>query len=307
MNLQGSAVDYRRIQHFLAAVRHGNLTEAAATLDISQPALSKSINALEKSIGARLLERGRFGVRPTPYGEALLARGNVIEAELRNAQSEIDAMKGARRGHVLIGCGPTEANRLLPQAIAKLHRSHPELRVTALYGLNESLMPWVKQGEVDFALSSVPMQTTDAELTHERLFIESGVVVARVGHPLARKRNLSMAELARHPWVLPRRREMERRALDDLFVAHGLEVPDAVVETTSTVLMKSMLMQSDFLTFLPRELIYWELQAGQLTTLALSGPTWNRAVGITRRARGSLNLASKVLIESLKEAAKKFG
>jgi len=288
-------------------VRHGNLTEAAATLDISQPALSKSINALEKSIGARLLERGRFGVRPTPYGEALLARGNVIEAELRNAQSEIDAMKGARRGHVLIGCGPTEANRLLPQAIAKLHRSHPELRVTALYGLNESLMPWVKQGEVDFALSSVPMQTTDAELTHERLFIEYGVVVARVGHPLARKRNLSLAELARHPWVLPRRREMERRALDDLFVAHGLEVPDAVVETTSTVLMKSMLMQSDFLTFLPRELIYWELQAGQLTTLALSGPTWNRAVGITRRARGSLNLASKVLIESLKEAAKKFG
>jgi len=300
-------MDYRRIQHFLAAVRHGNLTEAAANLDISQPALSKSINALEKSIGARLLERGRFGVRPTPYGEALLARGNVIEAELRNAQSEIDAMKGARRGHVLIGCGPTEANRLLPQAISKLNRSHPDLRLTVLYGLNEALMPWVKQGEVDFALSSVPMQATDAELVHERLFIESGVVVARVGHPLAKKRNLSMAELARYPWVLPRRREMERRALDDLFVAHGLQVPDAAIETTSTVLMKSMLMQSDFLTFLPRELIYWELEAGQLTTLALSGPTWTRAVGITRRNRGSLSVASKVLIEALKDASKAFG
>ena len=300
-------MDYRRIQHFLAAVRHGNLTEAAATLEISQPALSKSIKALEKSIGARLLERGRFGVRPTPYGEALVTRGNMIEAELRNAQSEIDAMKGARRGHVLIGCGPTEANRLLPLAIAKLNRSNPDLRITALYGLNESLMPWVKQGEVDFALSSVPMQTIDPELTHERLFTESGVVVARVGHPLAKKRNLSMAELARHPWVLPRRREMERRALDDLFLAHGLTIPDAVVETTSTVLMKSMLMQSDFLTFLPRELIYWELQAGQLTTLALSGPTWDRAVGITRRARGSLNVASRVLIEALREAAAKFG
>jgi DNA-binding transcriptional LysR family regulator len=299
-------MDYRRIQHFLAAVRHGNLTEAAADLEISQPALSKSIKALEKSIGARLLERGRFGVRPTPYGEALVARGNVIEAELRNAQSEIDAMKGARRGHVLLGCGPTEANRLLPLAINKLNRSHPDLRITVLYGLNETLMPWVKQGEVDFALSSVPMQATDPELAHERLFIESGVVVARVGHPLARKRNLSMAELARYPWVLPRRREMERRALDDLFVAHGLDLPDAVVETTSTVLMKSMLMQSDFLTFLPRELIYWELQAGQLTTLALSGPGWARAVGITRRARGTLNVAGKVLVEALKEAAGKF-
>jgi len=299
-------MDYRRIQHFLAAVRHGNLTEAAADLEISQPALSKSIKALEKSIGARLLERGRFGVRPTPYGEALVARGNVIEAELRNAQSEIDAMKGARRGHVLIGCGPTEANRLLPLAITKLNKSHPDLRVTVLYGLNEALMPWVKQGEVDFAISSVPMQATDPELTHERLFIDSGVVVARVGHPLARKRNLSMAELARYPWVLPRRREMERRALDDLFVAHGLDLPDAAIETTSTVLMKSMLMQSDFLTFLPRELIYWELQAGQLTTLALAGPGWARAVGITRRARGTLNVAGKVLVEALKEAAGKF-
>jgi len=299
-------MDYRRIQHFLAAVRHGNLTEAAADLEISQPALSKSIKALEKSIGARLLERGRFGVRPTPYGEALVARGSVIEAELRNAQSEIDAMKGARRGHVLLGCGPTEANRLLPLAISRLNKSNPDLRITVLYGLNEALMPWVKQGEVDFALSSVPMQATDPELSHERLFIESGVVVARLHHPLAKKRNLSMTELARYPWVLPRRREMERRALDDLFLAHGLELPDAAIETTSTVLMKSMLMQSDFLTFLPRELIYWELQAGQLTTLALAGPSWTRAVGITRRARGSLNVASRVLVEALRESAAKF-
>ncbi|MDB5803849.1 MAG: hypothetical protein JWN73_1171 [Betaproteobacteria bacterium] len=301
------AMDYRRLQHFLAAVRHGSLTEAAATLEISQPALSKSINALEKSIGARLLERGRFGVRPTPYGEALLARGNVIEAELRNAQSEIDAMKGAHRGHVLLGCGPTEANRLLPRAIGRINRSHPELRITVLYGLNEALMPWVKQGEIDFALSSIPPHAADPELAHDHLFTESGAVVARLHHPLAKKRNLSMADLARYPWVLPRRREMERRALDDLFLAHGLELRDAAIETTSTVLMKSMLMQSDYLTFLPRELIYWELEAGQLTTLALSGPRWNRAVGITRRARGSLNIASRVLIEALKEEARKFG
>ena len=175
-----------------------------------------------------------------------------------------------------------------------------------LYGLNEALMPWVKQGEIDFALSSVPMQPTDPELAHERLFIESGVVVARVGHPLARKRSLTMAELARYPWVLPRRREMERRALDDLFLAHGLELPEAAIETTSTVLMKSLVMQSDFLTFLPRELIYWEVQAGQLTTLALGGPSWSRAVGITKRNRGSLSVASKVLVEALRDAAKAF-
>ena len=140
---------------FLAAVRHGNLTEAAAELGVSQPALSKSIKALERAVGVRLLDRGRFGVAPTPAGEALLQHGQVVEAELRSAVSTIDALKGARGGHVLVGCGPTEANRLLPQALLRLGETHPGLRVTALYGLNESLMPWVQLGEVDFA--PVPM------------------------------------------------------------------------------------------------------------------------------------------------------
>jgi DNA-binding transcriptional LysR family regulator len=300
-------MDYRRVQLFLAAVRHGSLTEAAAELEISQPALSKSLKALEKSLGVRLLERGRFGVSPTPYGEALVSHGNAIEAELRNALAEIDALKGATRGHVLVGCGPTEANRLLPQALLVLMGSHPELKVTVLYGLNESLMPWVKNGEVDFALSSVPALATDADLAHDQLFSETGVVVARSGHPLARRRSVTPADLLGQRWILPRRRELERLAFDDLFRAHDLEPPDAAVETTSTVLMKAVVMQSDVLTFIPRELIWWEEQAGQLLPLKVPGGDWVRSVGITRRRRGSMSPAARLLIEALKTTAVDFG
>jgi DNA-binding transcriptional LysR family regulator len=300
-------MDYRRIQLFLAAVRHGNLTEAAAELEVSQPALSKSIKALEKSLGVRLLERGRFGVRPTPYGEALLVHGTAVEAELRNAVSEIDALKGATRGHVLLGCGPTEANRLLPLALLRLAKSHPDLRVTVLYGLNEALMPWVKLGEVDFALSSVPERASDPDLAHEKLFTETGAVVARSGHPLGRRRSVAPADLLEQRWILPRRRELERLAFDDLFRAHDLEPPEAMVETTSTVLMKSVVLQSDFLTFIPRELIYWEEKAGQLAALKVSGSRWVRVVGITRRRRGSLSPAGRLLIDALKAAAAVIG
>ena len=139
-------MDYRKVQLFLAAVRHGNLTEAAAELGLSQPALSKSLKALERSLGVRLLERGRFGVSPTLFGQALLQHGQVVEAELRHALGEIEALKGARQGHVRVGCGPTEANRLLPRALQRLAEREPGVRVTVLYGLNEALMPWVKQG-----------------------------------------------------------------------------------------------------------------------------------------------------------------
>jgi LysR family transcriptional regulator of gallate degradation len=298
-------MDYRKVQLFLAAVRHGNLTEAAAELGVSQPALSKSIKALESSLGVRLLDRGRFGVSPTPAGEALMQHGQVVEAELRSATGTIEALKGARSGHVLVGCGPTEANRLLPQALLQLATTHPELRVTALYGLNESLMPWVKLGEIDFALSSVPGRSVDPALTHESLFTETGVVVARAGHPLAQQRAIEPETLSHQRWVLPRRRELERLAFDDFFTRHDLEPPQAQVETTSTVLMKALVMQSDALTFIPRELIWWEVQAGQLVPLNVRGTDWTRIVGITRRRRGSMSPAAMRLIEALREVAKR--
>ena len=248
-------MDYRKVQLFLAAARYGNLTAAAASMEISQPALSKSIKALEKTLGVRLLERGRFGVSLTPFGQALMAHGRVIEAEMRNAVGEIQSMLGAQRGHVMMGCGPTEATRLLPLALKILAAQNPEVHVTVLYGLNEALMPWVKQGEVDFALSSVPARSTDAELVHDYLSTEGATVVSRADHPLTKHKVVNPSMLVKFPWILPRQREFERLAFDDYFASHDLEPPVAQVETTSTVLMKSMVMQSDTLTFILKKAV----------------------------------------------------
>jgi len=299
-------MDYRKVQLFLAAARYGNLTEAAASMEISQPALSKSIKALEKTLGVQLLERGRFGVSLTPFGQALMAHGRVIEAEMRNAVGEIQSMRGAQRGHVMVGCGPTEATRLLPLALSLLSDQNPEVHVTVLYGLNEALMPWVKQGEVDFALSSVPVRAADAELIHDALLTEHATVVARADHPLSKYKVVTPQMLVKYPWILPRRLELERLAFDDYFVSHDLEPPVAQVETTSTVLMKSMVMQSDALTFIPKELIYWEVRAGQLKALDATGHQWERRVGITRRRKGTLSPASMLLMQAVKSVAKSF-
>ena len=149
-------MDYKHIVHLATAARCGSLTAAAGVLGISQPALSKSIRAFESSLGVRLLERGRFGVRATVYGDAVIARGSVIDAEIRGVSEEIAALRRTGNVRVSIGCGPSEATRLLPETLAVLSRRHPELRVTVLYGLNETLMPMVKKGEIEFALSSVP-------------------------------------------------------------------------------------------------------------------------------------------------------
>ena len=296
-------LDPRRIAHLAAAARCGSLPAAAAELGLTQPALSKSIRALERVLGVPVLERGRFGAVPTEYGEALIARGRAIEAELRAAADEVDAIRGARRGRVVVGCGPSEATRLLPLALEALHAGDPGLRVTVLYGLNEALMPMVRRGEVDFALSSVPRTASDPELQHETLHTDTAVVVAHADHPLAARRGVRPADLAGQRWVLARRHELERRALDDLFLQAGLRPIDAEIETTSAVLMKTVVLQGRHLSFLPREMIHWEERAGLLRPVAVAAPQWARAVGITRRRRGRITEAAAALVAALRSVA----
>jgi DNA-binding transcriptional LysR family regulator len=300
-------IDHRRIAHLVAAARCGSLTQAAAELGLSQPALSKSIRELERGLGVRLLERGRFGVVPTEPGEALVARGRAIEAELHAAIEEVDAIRHSGRGRVVVGCGPSEATRLLPLALEALQASDPGIRVSVLYGLNEALMPMVRQGEVDLALSSVPRTARDPELLHETLHTDTAVVVAHADHPLAHRRSLRPAELAGERWVLARRRELERRALDDLFLQAGLKPIEAEVETTSAVLMKALVLQGRHLSFLPRELIHWEERAGLLRPLPVAAAQWARAVGITRRRRGAPSDAAAALAAALRATAPRLG
>jgi DNA-binding transcriptional LysR family regulator len=300
-------IDVPRLRQLALVVRHRSFSKAAESMGISQPALSKNIRSLERSLGVQLLERGRFGAIPTAFGLALTRHADSIDAELRSAAQEIDALRLARGGHACIGCGPSEATRLLPTALSRLRESSPGIQITILYGLNAALMPMVKHGEVDFALSSVPARCPDPDLKQLRLHEDRAAVIARRGHPLlARHGALTAADLMDQQWILATKSELERLALDQVFAEAGLAPPQDPIETTSAVLMKTLVMQSDFLTFLPRELVYWEERAGFLAPLNLIGPAWRRNVGVTMRARAGLNPAAQVLIKTLQEVGKEF-
>ncbi|HVW70539.1 MAG TPA: LysR family transcriptional regulator [Steroidobacteraceae bacterium] len=302
-----ATLDVSRLRQLAQVVRERSFSKAADSLGISQPALSKSIRSLERALGVKLLERGRFGASPTAFGLALVRHADAIDAELRSAIQEVDALRTARIGHTCVGCGPSEATRLLPVALNRLRARAPGIGVTVLYGLNEALLPMVKHGEVEFAISSIPAHSADSDIRHVRLHEDRAAVVARSGHRLLeRKKPLTAQDLLGHQWILARQSELERRALDDLFVEAGLDPPQVTLETTSAVLMKTVVIQSDCLTFMPRELIYWEQRAGLLSDLKLAATSWHRIVGLTLRARGRVSPAAQALIDVLREVGEEF-
>jgi DNA-binding transcriptional LysR family regulator len=298
-------LDLRRLRHLRAAVQEGSLTAAAVTLGLTQPALSASIKSLEAELGVPLLERHRHGVHATRPAETLLEHGRRIESELQAAWSDLRRESQREAVTLRIGCGPSEASRLLPHALLHLQQTQPQLRVFVEYGLNEKLMPMVRLGEIACALSSVPRSTAHPELRHEPLHTDQAVIVARTDHPLATRRTTTPAELASYPWVLARRWELERRALDDLFAQAGFEPVQAVVETTSSVLMKTLVMNGDFLTFVPREMIYWEERAGLLRPLKGFRSGWERQVGLTLRRDQPMSAPLAALWDSLRLAVRR--
>ena len=297
------SIDPRRMRHLLAAADAGSLTLAAQALGVSQPALSMSIKTLEQDLGVSLLERHRHGVRTTAFGDVLVGHARRVEDELGQAALRLRQLRQASACEIAIGCGPSESSRLLPMALTRLQRTRPEIRVFVEYGLNESLMPLVARGAIAFALSSVPRNSTHAELRHQVLCADSAVVVARVGHPLARRRVLTARDLAAYPWVLARRWELERNALDQLFAEAGLAPIQPEIETTSATLMKTIVAQSDFLTFVPHEMIHWEERTRLLRPLNGIRSSWARQVGLTTRRDAALREAARHLVASLREVA----
>lgn len=299
-------LDLRRLRHLQAVVSARTISGAASRLGLSQPALTASLKSLEADLGVELLVRHRLGVDPTPYAELLIGHAETVDGELERAWARVTRMLGREQASLHIGCGPSEATRLLPRALEDLRMRHPGLRVIVEYGLNESLMPLVRSGAIACAVSSIPRSVSLPELQHEPLHLDSAVVVSRVGHPLANRRTVGPKDLVAFPWVLARQWELERKALDELFAQAGVPRIEPTVETTSAILMKTMLMEGDYLSFVPREMIHWEAEAGQLRPLRGFRSTWDRQVGLTARRDVVLPEPARWLLDSLHGVARGF-
>src|SRR6202051_4086249 len=123
-----ATVDLRLLRYFIACVEHKTMHEAADAVSVSQRALSKARRSLEAELGVILLDREPRGVVPTPFGDALFRYAKMIDAEMRRAVFEIDAMRGVTRGTVVVGAIPTMSGTMSTVGRLILIR-YPGLRV----------------------------------------------------------------------------------------------------------------------------------------------------------------------------------
>jgi DNA-binding transcriptional LysR family regulator len=241
--------DLRLLQ---AVAECGGMARAAARLNISQPAVSKAIKALEGTLGVRLLDRGPQGIEPTLYGQALLQGAVAVFDDLRQSVRQIEYLVDPSAGELRIGCTEAGASGFVPSVIARLSRQYPQVVFRVTIGNADSFIGRdLPQRTIDLAFGALPEAAVgNGDIDIAVLFNERYFVMAGATNKWVRRRNIALADLADEPWILPPLNSIMGRHITQAFRHQGLDPPRRRVESFSLPL-RFHLLESDFITLHP--------------------------------------------------------
>jgi DNA-binding transcriptional LysR family regulator len=301
-------MDQRQLERFVDVVESGSLSRTSRRLNISQPALSKSLRLIEEQLGTKLLERGPRGVRATVFGDVFYRRARAITAEFRRAMEDLDELKGSLAGHVALGAtpGPGLLDQIVPKAIFRIAKKRPSLRFTVRSGNAEELLPALHQGDLDIRFTVLDEQIKGPDLKIEQLFQDHFVLVVNRRHPLLSKNEITLADLTSHHWAFLKDASPLWHAVEDLAKEQGI-TPQGSMETNSVVFVRTIVATTDSIGVLPSYAAEVGAETGTLAFISPERlidhgvlPRLARPMGVVHSAVTDLTPAGEALLRSIK-------
>jgi LysR family transcriptional regulator of gallate degradation len=295
------------LDSFLATAEHQNLSAAAHHLDLTPAAVAASLRKLEDSLNSTLFERSPNATIPTSFSVSLVQYVKLARSHLRHACDELAGLKGVKQGRVVVGSLPLLRTIVLPRAIARLRKDHPYIDISTLEGPYDDLAAALRCGDIDLMLGALRGPDSGGELLEETLFDDQLSIIVRADHPLLGKQSVRLRELLDYGWIMPRQGTPTRHLIESALCQRGLPNPEHIVETSSLVVLRGLLMETDYVTPLSRHQVFLEEQHGMLAALPITLAETRRPIGITRRAVGSIPPAAELLIAELRQVIAEEG
>lgn len=304
MERRDHTLEMQQLRHFCAVVDHGQIAAAARAIAMTQPALSRSIRNLESNLGYTLLERNAKGVTLTAYGEIFLEHARSVMNEVKRARDNLAALSGLARGRVTFGLNANFDTFLVPDALGALLRNSPGVSVEATTAFYDELVVKVRTGALDFAVVLLPEVHGHPDLVEEEILPVRFHVFAPAAHPLAGKRNLTLADVATRNWVLPNHTAM--RSFDRYFQAAGVAPPHGVMWANSVPLVISAIHQCGLLSVLADHLVDAEVRAGRIVALDVPALPGQNSAALISRIGAVLSPAARALMGEIRLAARRW-
>jgi len=280
------AFNLNHLRYFYEVARSGNMRRAASRIGISQPALSKQIQALEESIGLQLFYRSSRGLQPTPDGEAVFLHCERVFAHLRDLEEAVEALQSGSAGRVTVGATFSIAEYILPEYIRRYHERHPKVRFRLVTARSSSVLRSLREHRVDVAF--VAGRPDDESLVATPIKHNRLVVVAGPSHALAEAtapvpvKALHRLDMVAFDDEAPTRK-MTERYLD------GRDVePRIMAESPSIETIKRLVREGVGFAVLPSHCVEEEVEAGRLVIVDVAGWDLHRLLYIVHLALPAL-------------------
>ncbi len=216
-------LNLHELQVFLVAAETENFSEAGRRLNLSQPAVSMQIHALEVQLGVKLFHRSGRHISLTEKGQALVPMARDLLHRAIQVEETMLSMQGQVIGLLRLGCSTTTGKYILPRLVARLHERHPQVQVICSVTQRATALTMLIEGEVQIAFTSLREPYRDIE--YRPLMADPIVLVARPDHPWALGHGtIQPCDLATQPFILREEGAGTRAALKDALEWHGMSL-----------------------------------------------------------------------------------
>ncbi|ECQ9985504.1 LysR family transcriptional regulator [Salmonella enterica] len=291
----------RHLHTFVAVAQQGTLGRAAETLNLSQPALSKTLNELEQLTGTRLFERGRLGAQLTVPGEQFLTHAVKVLDALNTAGQALNRKEDASADVVRVGALPTAALGILPAAIGRFHQQQKLTSLQVATMNNTMLLAGLKSGEIDLGIGRMSDPELMGGLNYELLFLESLKLVVRPGHPLLQE-TITLSRVMEWPVVVSPKGTVPRQNAEALLQSQGCKMPAGCIETLSASLSRQLTVDYDYVWFVPSGAVKEDLRQATLVSLPVPTQSAGEPIGILTRVDIPLSTGAQMLIAAIRKS-----
>ena len=291
----------RHLHTFVAVAQQGTLGRAAETLNLSQPALSKTLNELEQLTGTRLFERGRLGAQLTLVGEQFLTHAVKVLDALNTAGQALNRKEGLNSDIVRIGALPTAALGILPSVIGQFHQQQKDITLQVATMNNTMLLAGLKSGEFDIGIGRMSDPELMSGLNYELLFLESLKLVVRPGHPLLQE-TVTLSRVMEWPVVVSPKGTLPRQNAETLLQSQGCKIPSGCIETLSASLSRQLTVDYDYVWFVPSGAVKDDLRRGLLAALPVPTQGAGEPIGILTRVDATLTAGTQTLLSAIRKS-----
>lgn len=279
----------------------GNFSWAARKIGVSQPTIHRACRDLERLAGSTLFDKTAQGIELTSSARVLARQAQLAYSELDQGLAEVNSWLGNNTARIVVGSLPLIRSQILPNAINAFSDVYPNAQIRVLDGAYDSLLHDLRHGQIDILVGALRESVPVDDVVQSELFEDQLAIVARTGHPLANKRNISVSDLTDYPWVVPRPGIPTRHYFETLIQGAGLAPPTRLVESSSLALTRGLLIGSDRLTVISAHQIRQEVNQGLLCYLDVPLIGGSRPIGLTQRSDWQPTASQSLLLTLLRE------